>query len=491
MIKVRWTMSRPPLMPESWYHWQMRGDPPSSIHSPGGGARDNDEVIESLLGWPQGTLAVLRTGFSLKLPRQIGWTEELSKSEAVSKVGSGNGRFGHSLSQPTPVQVAAGVYKRGVAYGGQSGSELQKETLKGIYDIAVIPESRSPIEISDQIWTVVDSRVAAHWPQMFSHVSPFGLTLNEHSKSLASVAKILKAWKDRGEPRRWQIVGGGIISDVAAFAASLVGAEFDLVPTTLLAMVDACVGGKTGVNFPPFGKNQLGAWAFPKEVRVWSMWLSTLPERELRSGAVEALKHAFLLGDLGLAKDLTSHIMKPASGSMHHLLEPLISCKATIIERDPSEEGERAVLNLGHTLGHALEGYALEKSQDEQNILHGEAVAFGLVYALMLSEKVAALPPRSYGDMIAHIQETSGCLSRTHLIRALREPDLTAHHVFEHLLHFMGMDKKNIRGQETRWVLLSDAGKVYRVGEAWTTSVPLSILHATWKQLVTSLPANH
>jgi 3-dehydroquinate synthase len=345
--------------------------------------------------------------------------------------------------------------------------------------------------MGDQIWTLVDGRVAACWPQVFSLVSPFLLTLNEHSKSLASVAKIIEAWKDRGRPKRWQIVGGGIISDVAAFAAALVGAEFDLVPTTLLAMVDACVGGKTGVNFPPFGKNQVGAWAFPREVRVWSPWLSTLPERELRSGAVESLKHAFLLGNLGLAKDLTSDIIKPASGSLEPLLEPLISCKAAIVERDPAEEGERAVLNLGHTLGHALEGYALEKSQDEQNILHGEAVAFGLVYALLLSEKVAGLPSRLCRGMIAHIQEASGCLNRSHLIGALREPDLTAQHVFEHLLHFMGMDKKNLRGHETRWVLLSEVGQVYRVGEAWTTSVPLPILYETWKQLVTSLPDNH
>lgn len=468
----------------------MQDDAPPSIHSRGDRCSDDDQSIESHLGWPHGTLAVLRMGFRLKLPRQIGWSEDTSGFDVPSKVGSEDGGLGHRYSQPTPVKVAAGVYKRGVAYGGQNGCELLTDTLKGTYDIAVIPEPHPPIETSDQIWTVVDGRVAAYWPQVFSLVSPFVLTLNEHSKSLATVAKILEAWKDRGQPRRWQIVGGGIISDVASFAAALVGAEFDLVPTTLLAMVDACVGGKTGVNFPPFGKNQVGAWAFPGEVRVWSTWLSTLPERELRSGAVEALKHTFLLGDLGLAQALTSHILKTASGSMNHLLAPLISCKAAIVERDPGEEGERAVLNLGHTLGHALEGYALERSQDEQNILHGEAVAFGLVYALMLSEKVAGLSSHSCGEMIAYIQKTSGCLTQTHLIRALREPDLAAHHVFEHLLHFMGMDKKNIRGQETRWVLLSDVGKVYRDGKAWTASVPLPILHETWKQLVTSLPAN-
>jgi 3-dehydroquinate synthase len=323
---------------------------------------------------------------------------------------------------------------------------------------------------------------------MFSHVSLYVMTLNEHTKSLESVGAILKAWRDRGQPRRWQIVGGGLLSDVAAFAAALVGAQFDLVPTTLLAMVDACVGGKTGVNFPPFGKNQIGAWAFPQEVRVWSPWLSTLPERELRAGAVEALKHAFLLGDLHLAQNLTIYTETKAAQSMEALLEPLIRCKATIVERDPAEEGERAVLNLGHTLGHGLEAYALEASQDDYALLHGEAVAFGLVYALLLSERVAGLSAKARGEMTSLVHQVAGCLNRATLVQALGEPDLTAHHVFDRLLHFMGMDKKNIQGAETRWVLLSGLGEVYRDGGAWTTPVPSPILREVWTHLVASLP---
>jgi 3-dehydroquinate synthetase len=130
----------------------------------------------------------------------------------------------------------------------------------------------------------------------------------------------------------------------------------------------------------------------------------------------------------------------------------------------------------------------LEKSLDEQHLLHGEAVGFGLVYALLLSQRVAGLSPQACGEMTSLVREVAGCLNRATLAHALGEPDLTAQHVFDRLRHFMGMDKKNLPDQETRWVLLSEMGQVFREGEAWTALVPSPVLREVWTHLLASLP---
>ena len=169
-------------------------------------------------------------------------------------------------------------------------------------------------------------------------------------------------------------IGGGITTDIAGFAASMYkrGIRYANIPTTLLAQVDAAIGGKTGVNLHGY-KNMLGAFHMPEFTFLTSSVLETLPEKELRCGLAEMLK-TFLIGDADSYKKCIS------GGITDDLIFRAASIKADIVRRDPLEHGERAVLNLGHTFGHAIEHCA------KGAIAHGEAVGMGIILAARLSE---------------------------------------------------------------------------------------------------------
>ena len=169
-------------------------------------------------------------------------------------------------------------------------------------------------------------------------------------------------------------IGGGITTDIAGFAVSMYkrGIRYANIPTTLLAQVDAAIGGKTGVNLHGY-KNMLGAFHMPEFTFLTSSVLETLPEKELRCGLAEMLK-TFLIGDADSYKKCIS------GGITDDLIFRAASIKADIVRRDPLEHGERAVLNLGHTFGHALEHCS------KGAIAHGEAVGMGIILAARLSE---------------------------------------------------------------------------------------------------------
>ena len=169
-------------------------------------------------------------------------------------------------------------------------------------------------------------------------------------------------------------IGGGITTDIAGFAASMYkrGIRYANIPTTLLAQVDAAIGGKTGVNLHGY-KNMLGAFHMPEFTFLTSSVLETLPEKELRCGLAEMLK-TFLIGDADSYKKCIS------GGITDDLIFRAASIKADIVRRDPLEHGERAVLNLGHTFGHAIEHCS------KGAIAHGEAVGMGIILAARLSE---------------------------------------------------------------------------------------------------------
>ncbi len=231
-------------------------------------------------------------------------------------------------------------------------------------------------------------------------VTEFGLLATEEAKSAAVVESIwdgaLAARLDRGDC--FVALGGGIVGDLVGFAAAtyMRGVRVIQIPTTLLAMVDAAIGGKTGINrtLPEggLGKNLVGAFWQPSITIVDANTLRTLPKRELRSGLAECIKHG-LIANAGLFDDICRDAKELANNNepaIDRLLPRAIAVKTAIVARDPLERGERAKLNLGHTFGHAIETLPTANGK----LLHGEAVAIGLVAAAaaaktmgMLSEK--------------------------------------------------------------------------------------------------------
>lgn len=238
-------------------------------------------------------------------------------------------------------------------------------------------------------------------------------------------------------------LGGGVIGDMAGFASACFqrGVYFIQVPTTLLSQVDSSVGGKTGINHP-LGKNMIGAFQQPKVVLADMAQLVTLPTRELSAGLAEVIKYA-LLGDVDFLDWLEGHIDDLVGRDPERLAEAVYrSCahKARIVASDEKEQGERALLNLGHTFGHAIESY-----MGYGVWLHGEAVAVGMVMAADLSQRLGWI---STDDL----ERTKKIIQRAHL--PVKCPAIP----LDEFLGFMAHDKKVLNGQ-LRLVLMSTLGK--------------------------------
>ncbi len=175
-------------------------------------------------------------------------------------------------------------------------------------------------------------------------------------------------------------LGGGVIGDMGGFCASTYkrGIDFIQIPTTLLAMVDASIGGKLGINFNVL-KNQIGIFSYPKTVLINPLFLETLPDNQLKSGFAEVVKHA-LISDRNLWNRLRNTSFEEQN--WEEIIETSIQIKNKIVLSDPLEKGERKKLNFGHTFGHAIESYYLEKGT---SILHGEAVFMGILLEIEIS----------------------------------------------------------------------------------------------------------
>ncbi len=204
----------------------------------------------------------------------------------------------------------------------------------------------------------------------------FEIDDGEEAKSLTTIEQLCSAFAQWGLTRADVVVGvgGGVLTDVAGFAAATYhrGVAVVHVATTLLAQIDAAVGGKTGVNLPE-GKNLVGAFWQPSGVICDLDTLETLPEQELRSGLGELAKYHFLTGDLLSEMEMKDRIVRA------------VEIKAEIVNQDEKEQGKRALLNYGHTLGHAIE------SVGNYGIKHGEAVAIGLIYAAELAHTLGRI----------------------------------------------------------------------------------------------------
>ncbi|MGE0565990.1 MAG: 3-dehydroquinate synthase [Pseudolabrys sp.] len=225
----------------------------------------------------------------------------------------------------------------------------------------------------------------------------------EGSKSYATFEKVCEALIAARIERNDLIValGGGVIGDLAGYAAASVrrGLDFVQVPTTLLAQVDSSVGGKTGINSAQ-GKNLIGAFHQPVLVIADTALLDTLPKRDFRAGYAEVAKYG-LLGDAAFFAWLEANWQDVFAGgpSREHAIAVCCRAKAGIVARDERETGERALLNLGHTFGHALEAGAGFSGR----LLHGEAVALGMVLAFEFSARKGLLPPAEAERAVRHL----------------------------------------------------------------------------------------
>ena len=420
-----------------WHDWQGE-DPPSSS--------TGDRRLEQQLGWAEDTVAVLRRAFTLRLPRHRGW----------------------QAPPHAAYRAAARYYKRGVALPGQPRSLPAPHTqLRCVAQLSDLqPYFADRLVVGDQ---QVAPLHAHHVPQMLTVVA------TEEHKSLTAVAELVQKWRTQGSPPRWTIVGGGITLDVAAFAAALCQAKITLVPTTLLAMIDAAHGGKNGVNFSPWGKNQLGTYYFAEHVVICPTWLQTLPHEELQAGGWEGVKHALIAGDQELLHTWLQCLDKPPTAWPLPLLQQTAQIKTAIVQRDPYERDVRTVLNFGHTLAHALEAVAQENNTQ---LRHGHAVGIGILYALLLSQalkKIKKIP------QIAAIRHCRAMLTQAELAKALGYHDLHTPQLWARVQHYIAQDKKR-RGNKV-WILLQDAEPLPLVCTA-PHAVNEVTLQTVWQQLL-------
>lgn len=343
-----------------------------------------------------------------------------------------------------------------IARNGKSASRFLAVNLPGGggYSIAIGPGSLDQLGemlrdrgLTSRIAVVTDFNVAKLYSdQVVSALErggfkPFLCTVppGEGSKNLEQLSLLYQSFLVGRLDRRGCIValGGGVIGDLAGFAAAtyMRGVALAQCPTSLLAMVDSSVGGKTGVDLPE-GKNLVGAFKQPIIVAADTQALATLPEREVRNGMAELIKHA-VIGDPELFEALEGSIN--ASRLDAALIARSASVKVRVVESDPFESGPREVLNLGHTIGHAVEKCS------RYSMGHGEAVSVGLIAAAKISEQMGLCAP-------AVAERLESLLSRTGLpIGYSADPD--------ELVEVMAADKKSVDGR-VRFVLIRRIGLV-------------------------------
>lgn len=238
-------------------------------------------------------------------------------------------------------------------------------------------------------------------------------------------------------------LGGGMVTDLGGFAASTFkrGIRYINIPTTLLSMVDASVGGKTGINFNGL-KNEIGVFNAPSTVIIDTQFLKTLDQENICSGYAEMLKHGLISDEIHLAELLNYDIDAPDLLKLGEMVGRSVEVKEKIVEADPLEHGIRKALNLGHTVGHAFESFALKKSP----VLHGYAVAWGLICELYLSCVKTGFPTEKMRQCVQFIKEHYGLLPITC-------------DDYPTLLEFMTHDKKNTSGI-INFTLLSSVGGI-------------------------------
>lgn len=288
------------------------------------------------------------------------------------------------------------------------------------------------------------------YPQLVEHVPAFKdaelieIESGEVNKNIDVCLQIWSTLSELGADRKSLFVnlGGGVIGDMGGFIASTFkrGIDFINIPTTLLAQVDASVGGKVGIDLNHL-KNEIGVFNNPKAVFVNSSFLNTLDKRQLLSGFAEIIKHA-LIADATYWKKVVDVNLKDLD-ALDKLIETSVKIKNKVVIQDPQEYGLRKTLNFGHTIGHAIETCSLEET-DIESLLHGEAIAIGMICETYLSYKLCGLPKEQLKEITDFILEKYTSLSIDHMDQ-------------QHLIELMGHDKKNEKGH-INFSLLSTIG---------------------------------
>ena len=283
------------------------------------------------------------------------------------------------------------------------------------------------------VFVLVDENTAKHCLPLISASIPDSIPVQiksgEEHKSITTCSLLWSVLTDHEADRKSLLInlGGGVITDMGGFAASCYkrGIDFVNIPTTLLAMVDASAGGKTGIDFTEF-KNQIGVFSDAKEVLICPAFLETLDARQLRSGMAEVLKH-YLIADgqafLGYTKTSTLPDID--------MIKKAIEIKSGIVAQDPFEKNVRKKLNFGHTVGHALESYCLTTLEP---LLHGEAVAYGMAIETQISFLKSLIEDEKSKIVCAKLQSDFSL------------KPLSAE-MIDGLMSYIGQDKKNESGK--------------------------------------------
>lgn len=307
---------------------------------------------------------------------------------------------------------------------------------------------------------------------------PITIAHGDQHKTLAALGDVWTALQQGGATRHSLLInlGGGMITDLGGFAAATFkrGINFINIPTTLLAMVDAAVGGKTGINFGGL-KNEIGAFADARFVIINTCFLDTLDAENLCSGYAEMLKHALISDERMWAEHVNFDLLQPDLTELQHMVAESISVKERIVAEDPHEHGIRKALNFGHTIGHALEEFTLQQAggavvstapenkptpgdavvstapnsqltPKKRPLLHGYAVAFGLIGELYMSARKAGFPTERLHQTTRFIRENYA------------QTEFTCND-YPTLLNLMRHDKKNTSGV-INFTLLHNIGDI-------------------------------
>ncbi len=282
--------------------------------------------------------------------------------------------------------IACSIYKRGFI------NQLKPDLKVFIPKLYHLSENETYLffqEDSSLKFYVIDENVYLNHKSYFSNINHNNLFLiqaTEKNKSWQTVLFILKKILTIKSISEMITIGGGITLDLGSFVAGLLDIPLCSFPTTILAAVDACVGGKTGVNYPPFGKNQVGLFYAPKAFYLPLTFFSSLPHKEFLCGLAECLKHSYLYGNVHEDSSYFENILsnKKNSEVISNLIEKNYYYKKQVVEKDPFEtRGIRQILNFGHTVAHVLETLAYE---NYLTILpHGIAVALGMLFLIQYS----------------------------------------------------------------------------------------------------------
>lgn len=304
----------------------------------------------------------------------------------------------------------------------------------------------------DRIFVLTDETTQQLcWPKIknfkaLKDCTPIIIKATDTHKNLDTLAEVWQALSNGGATRHSLMInlGGGMVTDLGGFAASTFkrGIDFINIPTTLLAMVDASVGGKTGINFGGL-KNEIGVFSDSRFVIINTQFLDTLDHDNICSGYAEMLKHGLISDERTWAELVTFDLDNPDLSQLQRMVADSIKVKERIVEADPHEHGIRKALNLGHTMGHAFESFAMRRGTP---ILHGYAVAYGLISELYMSARKTAFPTDRMHQTVRFIRENYGTLNITC-------------DDYPTLIELMHHDKKNTSGI-INFTLLGNVGDI-------------------------------